>query len=350
MPIALITERQQLSTAAPVDSNSSTLSRTKISASASAVTKSATVISCIMPCIVLKKWAATNHSELKKTHHAKSIATMLFSCGHTRLQTMSSRLPWSKEENLMIRTTSSTTKKRPAPHSISTWRPECLVMISSGSSPSALGRVPPMRRRKDCTTMKDAASPMTSFSVSAASSFHISSLSSSLPSAFAIPSRSTCVTLLSAKTLPQATGKTASMTRKLCGSCVCSTPKQLMAAKPAMCPKRMPPVLRLSEVFIKAFWSGSTPVLSGAWSLEEHCRSFVPERRPSKTCNRRNHSMKCSTLTKSSKTPSGSSPRTYASTTPFTAWNSSTAEKMEIVELMTIQVYFLMWNSFWLTR
>mmetsp|Transcript_144281 Transcript_144281/g.447979 ORF Transcript_144281/g.447979 Transcript_144281/m.447979 type:complete len:263 (-) Transcript_144281:59-847(-) len=262
------------------------------------------------------------------------MAMMFFSCGSNLMVSLS-----SLQGNLTIRTTSMTTKTKPTLHRSHIWKLVWPEATSSGSSPSASGRVPPMRSRKAWTTTKEAARPMTSFSVSDASSSHFFSHSSSEPSRIATLVRMACVTLLSKKTLVQAMGKQAREARNVCGSCSCNTAKVLIAAKPVKCPSRMPPVLRFSSTDFDSSSVRSRPPLS-----------LVPERKARTACRNMNQARKWATLTKSSKISEGCSPKMYDSTMPLTAWKSSTAEKIEIVELMTIQEYFLNSSSFWLTR
>jgi len=128
-------------------------------------------------------------------------------------------------------------------------------------------------------------------------------------------------------------------TRKVCGSCRCNTAKVLIAANPAKCPSKMPPVLRFSSVKCRSI----SVIFRAPLSLE-------PERTPRRNCRSRNQAKKWSMLTMSSKISEGSFPRMYSSTMPLTAWKSSTAEKIDIVELMTIQEYFLSSSFFWLTK
>mmetsp|Transcript_106442 Transcript_106442/g.318138 ORF Transcript_106442/g.318138 Transcript_106442/m.318138 type:complete len:302 (-) Transcript_106442:625-1530(-) len=171
--MALMTAAQALSIADPFFSMSSILPSMKIRPNATDVTKRATVISCIIPPYLRKKWAATNHCELKNTAQAKSMAMMFFSCGSSRSLSLGSVVGY-----LMIRTTSMTTKSKPAVHSNHTWRSVWPAATSSGSCPSALGSVPPMSSLKAWITMKEAARPVTSFSVSAASASQFFSHSS----------------------------------------------------------------------------------------------------------------------------------------------------------------------------
>mmetsp|Transcript_95931 Transcript_95931/g.271217 ORF Transcript_95931/g.271217 Transcript_95931/m.271217 type:complete len:388 (-) Transcript_95931:115-1278(-) len=327
--MALITERAAVSTSWPVESRSATLSRRKIKARATAVTNRFRTISFSMPASSVKKWPAMNQSEEKKTHQAKVIATMFFSCAPMEPR------PYLRYR---IRRSSSAAKKKPRARSIRVCRRVWLP--GTASSPSGVGMTPPTRNRRLCTRTKDPARPTTSSSVSAVSSSHMVSFSSLTPSPMtATVSRMRSVSLPSVKITAQENGNTNNVHRNVLGTCDWRTAKALIAANPVMCPSRMPPLRRFSFVL---------PLSPGAFLLRLPQR-HAPARSASTACRIRNQSRKCEQLTTSSnhsETPCSN----HASTMPFTAWKSSTAEKIEIVLLMTSQEFCRSSGSFWLTR
>mmetsp|Transcript_27294 Transcript_27294/g.72097 ORF Transcript_27294/g.72097 Transcript_27294/m.72097 type:complete len:229 (-) Transcript_27294:216-902(-) len=216
----------------------------------------------------------------------------------------------------------------PAKSRAMTWPWVCEEISSSDSSPSALGRLPLMQYRNHWTMTKETHNPTTSSSVSSVASSHFSSFSSILPSsASAIESRTPSVTRPSMYTRIHANGAQRNRHNPFRGTNCCSVANVLIAAKPVMCPRRIAKHWRLTSMF---FMSCS----DNSWEEPP----TAPEMSASASCRMPNHTIMWQTATESLNSPDASS-GTNMSTTPLHAWKSRTAEKMEIVALMTCHEY-----------
>mmetsp|Transcript_64716 Transcript_64716/g.189756 ORF Transcript_64716/g.189756 Transcript_64716/m.189756 type:complete len:229 (-) Transcript_64716:254-940(-) len=215
---------------------------------------------------------------------------------------------------------------------------ECEESIDSGSSPSSLGSWPLMQKRSHWTVTKETHSPTTSSSVSSVASSHFSSHSSTLPSSpRATASRTPSVNRPSIHTQVHANGPHRKRETPFRGTTCCSTAKVLIAAKPVMWPSRVAKHWRFTSM---------AHISSSARSLPP---PTAPEMTASAICRMANHAIKWQQATRSSN--SFDAPvRKKCSRRPLNAWKSSTAEKMEIVALMTFHEYLRSSGSFRFVR
>mmetsp|Transcript_29909 Transcript_29909/g.81044 ORF Transcript_29909/g.81044 Transcript_29909/m.81044 type:complete len:247 (+) Transcript_29909:911-1651(+) len=217
-------------------------------------------------------------------------------------------------------------KPTPQRSSICHCEPPCEAWVLGPSMPSPFGSTPPMAKRMACTVTKERLRPATSFSDSFVSSSQTCSYSSISPSSlFEMWLRIRWYPWYMTKRPHQPTGTAMRQVRGLALRMLCcKAPQALMAEKPATCAKSTARLFTLT----------STTSIFGA--APPHISLMAPDVMAKITCISVSHqtSWPMSTATSQASLPPA---MMYSSTRPLNPWNKSTAQKMEMVWLITRQ-------------